>query len=194
VIWSRAYVFPPYILGNSFLLCPAPLSQVRCCGHWSPNDELPSTPLFIAVPSWRWRADICLPSFTNSCDVVMGKEPRLWSCPPAAATESFNQDTTDSLEPSHVNSPLSRGTRWVVLLSPRVWKGCHRDGGTRDWYLMHYSTPSKTGGQKHTHTHHTVVVLCYFFLIWQEIVFGTYVISVQYSCAVVSVFLLWQES
>ncbi len=24
--------------------------------------------------------------------------------------------------------------------------------GTRDWYLMHYSTHSITGGQKHTHT------------------------------------------
>ena len=43
--------------------------------------------------------------------------------------------------------------------------------------------------------YHTVVVLCYFFLFWREIDFGvTYVLSVQYSCAVVSVFLLWQES
>ncbi len=40
----------------------------------------------------------------------------------------------------------------------------------------------------------TVVVLCQFFLIWREIVFGvTYVLSVQYSCAVVSVFWLWRE-
>ncbi len=44
------------------------------------------------------------------------------------------------------------GYRGVVLLSPRVWKGCQRLG-TRDWYLMHYSNPSVTGGQKHTHTH-----------------------------------------
>jgi hypothetical protein len=37
--------------------------------------------------------------------------------------------------------------------------------------------------------YHTVVVTCYFFWFWQEIVFGlTYVLSVQYSCAVVSVF------
>ncbi len=42
--------------------------------------------------------------------------------------------------------------------------------------------------------YHTVVVLCYFFWFWQEIVFGTYVLSVQYSCAVVSAFLLWWES
>ncbi len=33
------------------------------------------------------------------------------------------------------------------------------------------------------------------FWFWQEIVFDvTYVLSVQYSCAVVSVFLLWRES
>jgi hypothetical protein len=31
-------------------------------------------------------------------------------------------------------------------------EGCHRLG-TRDWYLMHYSNPVVTGGQKHTHTH-----------------------------------------
>ena len=43
--------------------------------------------------------------------------------------------------------------------------------------------------------YHTVVLLCYFFWFWREIVFGvTYVLSVQYSCAVVSVFLLWRES
>ena len=33
-----------------------------------------------------------------------------------------------------------------------------------------------------------------FFRFWREIAFGTYVLSVQYSCAVVSVFLLWRES
>ncbi len=45
------------------------------------------------------------------------------------------------------------GSRIVVLLSPRVWKGCQRLG-TKNWYLMHYSNPSVTGGQKHTHTAH----------------------------------------
>ncbi len=44
------------------------------------------------------------------------------------------------------------GSRGVVLLSPRIWKGCQRLG-TRDWYLMHFSNPSVTEGQKHTHTH-----------------------------------------
>ena len=39
--------------------------------------------------------------------------------------------------------------------------------------------------------YHTVVVLCYFFWFWWEIVLGvTYVLSVQYSCAVVSVFFV----
>ncbi len=43
--------------------------------------------------------------------------------------------------------------------------------------------------------YHTVVVLCQFFWFWREIVLGvTYVLSVQYSCAVVSVFLLWRKS
>ena len=38
-------------------------------------------------------------------------------------------------------------------------------------------------------------VVCVSFWFWREIVFGvTYVLSVQYSCAVVSVFLLWRES
>ncbi len=43
--------------------------------------------------------------------------------------------------------------------------------------------------------YHTVVVLCLFFWFWWEIGVGiTYVLSVDYSCAVVSVFLLWRES
>ncbi len=42
--------------------------------------------------------------------------------------------------------------------------------------------------------YHTVVVLCYFFWFWREIVFGvTYVFGVQYSCMVVSFLLLWRE-
>ncbi len=39
--------------------------------------------------------------------------------------------------------------------------------------------------------YHTVVVLCYFFWFWREIVFGvTYVLSVHYSCAVVYFFVV----
>ncbi len=39
--------------------------------------------------------------------------------------------------------------------------------------------------------YHTVVVLCWFFWFWREIgVDVTYLLSVQYSCAVVSVFVV----
>jgi hypothetical protein len=48
---------------------------------------------------------MCLPSLSNSCDVVTGKEPRLWGCLPAAATESYNRDTMDSLESSLASTP-----------------------------------------------------------------------------------------
>jgi hypothetical protein len=64
--------------------------------------------------------------FQDACNDVTGKEPRLWSCPPAAATESYIQDTMGLLEPS-LASP-SGGSRGEVLLSPRVWKGCHLVG------------------------------------------------------------------
>ncbi len=37
-------------------------------------------------------------------------------------------------------------------------------------------------------------MLCKFFWFWRGIVFGTYILSVQYRCAVVSVFLLWREA
>ena len=42
--------------------------------------------------------------------------------------------------------------------------------------------------------YHTVVVLCQFFWFLREIVFGVTLLSVQYSCAVVSFLLLWRES
>ena len=42
--------------------------------------------------------------------------------------------------------------------------------------------------------YHSGVVLCQFLWFWWEIVFGvTYILSVRYSCAVMSVFWLWQE-
>ncbi len=52
----------------------------------------------------------------------------------------------------------------------------------------------KGGWVKQTGICTSVVALCYLFWFWQEIVFGvTYVLRVQYSCAVVSVFCLWRE-
>jgi hypothetical protein len=42
--------------------------------------------------------------------------------------------------------------------------------------------------------YNTVVMLCWVFCFWWEIVFDvTYVLSVQYCCAIVSVFWLWRE-
>jgi hypothetical protein len=39
------------------------------------------------------------------------------------------------------------------------------------------------------------IQIFFFFWFWREMVFGVaYVLSVKYSCAVVSVFLLWRES
>jgi hypothetical protein len=37
-------------------------------------------------------------------------------------------------------------------------EGCHHLG-TRDWYIIHYSNPVVTGGQKHTHTVNLEVTL-----------------------------------
>ncbi len=79
---------------------------------------------------------------------MTGKEPRLWSCPPAAATESYIWDTIGLLEPPLASPPGGPEEKYYWAL------GYGRDVngmGTRDWYLMHYSGPSVTGGQKHTH-------------------------------------------
>jgi hypothetical protein len=64
--------------------------------------------------------------------------------------ESYIQDTTGLLEPSLASPPGGPEEKYYWAL------GYGRDVnglGTRDWYLMHYSNPSVTGGQKHTHTH-----------------------------------------
>ncbi len=48
--------------------------------------------------------------------------------------------------------------------------------GTRDWYLMHYSTPSITGGQKHTHTYSSLIddeEILQYFLNLPRLVFST---------------------
>jgi hypothetical protein len=77
------------------------------------------------------------------------EEPRLWSCPPAAAMESYIRDTTRTLEPSLASPQGGPEEKYYCAL------GYGRDVngmGTRDWYLMRYSSSSLTGGQKHTHT------------------------------------------
>ena len=54
-----------------------------------------------AVPCRRWKTGICLHFTEDACnDDLKGIVPRLWNCPPAAATESYIRDTKDSLETS----------------------------------------------------------------------------------------------
>jgi hypothetical protein len=85
------------------------------------------------------------------CNVVTGKEPRLWNFPKSSCHGAF-LDTTNPLEPSHVKTaPSQGGTREIVLLSSWVWKNVN------GWALeigisCTYSNPAITGGRKHTHT------------------------------------------
>jgi hypothetical protein len=69
------------------------------------TDSLRLPRYVIAVPCRGWRTDTRLHFFQDACNDVMGKEPRLWSCPPAAATESYIRDTTSLLEPSLASPP-----------------------------------------------------------------------------------------
>ncbi len=78
-------------------------------------------------------------------------KPRLWNCPPSSCHGVLYPRYYRLVGTFSCKTAPARGTRGVVLLSLRVWKGCHCLG-TRDWYLMHYSNPFVTGGQKHTHT------------------------------------------
>jgi hypothetical protein len=62
--------------------------------------------------------------------------------------ESYIQDTMSTLEPSLASPQGGPEEKYYCDL------GYEKDVngmGTRDWYLMHYSSSSLTGGQKHTH-------------------------------------------
>jgi hypothetical protein len=87
------------------------------------TDKLTSPPYIIAVLCQGWRTDTCLHFFQDACNDVIGKEFRLWSCPPAAAMESYIQDIYYGLVGTISCKPPG-GSRGEVLLSPRVWKGC----------------------------------------------------------------------
>ncbi len=152
---SRPSAFPPYALGTLFPTpCPAPLQcalqRSLIANNWQANtfDLIPSE---LSVVQ-RWGTDTCLPFSCKLYYVVTGKEPRLWNCPKSSCHGTF-LDTTNPLEPSHVkNSPFLGGTRGIVLLSSRVWKGVN------GWALeigisCTYSNPVVTRGWKHTHTH-----------------------------------------
>ncbi len=85
-------------------------------------------------------------------------------------------------------SQAPSGVQRSSTTSPRVLRGCLR-GGLLAIGIAHVTvTPLVTGGRD-THTPYSCGVVLVF-LIWREIVFGTYVLSVQYSCAVVSVFFV----
>ncbi len=71
----------------------------------------------------------------------------------------------------------------VVCLTGCAVVSVFGSGENRFWLYVHTTMYLE---------YHTVVLLCYFFWFWREIFFGvTYILSVQYSCAVV---LLWRES
>ena len=52
---------------------------------------------------------------------------RLWNCTQPIAMESHNRDIMDLLE---TLTKAPRGSEGGVLLSARVWRGCHWGGGT----------------------------------------------------------------
>ena len=81
-----------------------------------------------AVPCQWWKADIRLHSLKDACDEdLMGQAPRLWNCLPAAATESYIRDTTDSLETSQQERSSTTESQGMEGTSSSVY--------TRDWYL-----------------------------------------------------------
>ncbi len=86
----------------------------------------------------------------------------MWNCPPAAATESYNQDTTDSLEPS-LASPL--GIQRSSTTESQVMEGMSLSGGLEIGISCLTGPHFRTGGQKHTHTHITFI-LRFIFFIW----------------------------
>ncbi len=87
---------------------------------------------------------------SSSSDNLEGQVPRLWICPTATATESYNQDTQVSWKPL-LQAPLG-GFRGVVLLGSRVWRGRHWGGELVLVSACLTVSPTITGGQAHTHT------------------------------------------
>ncbi len=155
-VLSRPSAFPPYALDTLFPTpCPAPLQcalqRSLIAINWRANtfNHVPSELSIVQ----RWRTDTCLPFSCKLCNVVTGKEPRLWNCPKSSCHGAF-PNTRNPLEPSRVkNSLFFRGTRRVVLLSSRAWKDIN------SWALeigisCTYSNPVVTGGEKHTHPCH----------------------------------------
>ena len=94
-IWDR-YLIP----ASAPHPCPMHCMRVTTIAQ-TPSQN--SALIVQAVPCQRWITDICLHSTWGACNEDLKEQvPRLWNCPPAAATESYIQDTTDSLETSLV--------------------------------------------------------------------------------------------
>jgi hypothetical protein len=74
--------------------------------------------------------------------------PRLWNCPPAAATESYIRDTTASLKTSLASPSGDPEEEYYRDLG---YGGDIIEVNTRDWYLMSNSYSPLTGG-RNTHT------------------------------------------
>jgi hypothetical protein len=84
------------------LSMPRTLATCAAAVFDRPTDKLIlSTLPFRVVLCRGWRTDTCLPFFHDAYNVVVGKEPRLWNCPPSSCHGAF-LDTTNPLEPSHV--------------------------------------------------------------------------------------------
>jgi hypothetical protein len=77
------------------------------------------------------------------------KVPRLWDCPPAAATDSYIRNTTASLETSLASPPGDPKEEYYRDLG---YGGDIIEVNTRDWYIMSSSNSLLTGG-RNTHTH-----------------------------------------
>jgi hypothetical protein len=116
----------------------------------------------IATCSLSFVIATCSPSFviaTCSPSFVIAtmhashptKEPRLWSSLPAAATESYIQDSRHRLSLKPLLH-LPQGVRRSSTMSPRVWRGCHRGGFLAIGIARFTVTPLVTGDQD-THTH-----------------------------------------
>ncbi len=143
------------IRARYFVSCSLPRTLATCAAavfdhqNWRANTF---NPALQSCPKFKDGGQTHVyPSLANSTMLWQGEEPRLWNCPPSSCHGVLYLWYYGLIGTFSCKTAPAKGTRGVVLLSPRVWKGCYHLG-TRDWYLMHYSNPFVTRGQKHTHT------------------------------------------
>jgi hypothetical protein len=124
---------------------PAPSQRAHASESLRSPRSANSALIVRAVLCHWWKTDISLHSPKDTCDEdLMGQAPRLWNCLPAAATESYIRDTTDSLEtPLHERSSTTES---------QGMEGTSSSVYTRDWYLKLTVTQSNRRTRTHTHT------------------------------------------